>query len=364
MLLPLLCLVAAAAPVRPPQFVLVSFDMTPVSGRSVEGHRLYRLLSDVRASRPKGHEGPDASFTLFINTGYLQVDPRWSPPVGHPLHGQPASAWERYLGARPNRPGDVIRYAESPEAAQEKAARLKRFHALGVELASHGTLHENGQAWGFAEWDTEFQRHQRTLDVLGLPRPRGFRAPFLATGMGAGPAAETPFVRALAAHGMLYDSSTGNRGRSWPFRFPGTGVWSTPIGQTVDPDGRLGIMFADTGNFTEEGYAEALEREFEVRYEGGRAPLVFGGHGERLGAIRQLMLRVCHLPEVRCATHAAFADWLEQHGRPAGVTPPAVALRPAPASAPAARLRHPLAQALSLVSARHGCGARSASCAP
>jgi hypothetical protein len=369
-LLPLLWMLAAAtpAPLRPPQFVLLSFDMTPVAGRSVETHRLWRLLVDVRAARPQGHAGPEASFTLFINTGYLQVDPRWVPPAGHPLEGKPPETWARYLGPRPNRVGDVIRYAPSPEEARDKAARLLRFHAVGVELASHGVLHDNGGQWTFEQWDEEFRRHQQTLDVLGLPRPRGFRAPYLATGLERGPAADTPFVRALVAHGMTYDSSTGWRGRSWPAPFPRTGVWNTPIGQTQDEAGRLALMFADAGTFAEEdGYAEALRAEFQFRYDGARAPLVFGGHGERFGAIRKLMLSVCHLPEVRCTTHAEFADWMQKHGRPAAVAVQSAGTPP-PAPTPTAVLRVPGRASppgpVLLSSSRPGCLARAASCSP
>jgi peptidoglycan/xylan/chitin deacetylase (PgdA/CDA1 family) len=290
----------------PTQWVLLSFDLTPVVGRTVDDHRIVRALQEIRAARPAGHPGPEPTFILFVHTGYLQVDPRWTPPPGSRFTGQRREVWASYLGEREPQRGDVISDAKSPEVAHEHAARVRRFHEAGVELASHGTMHENGGEWTALQWRAEFKSHPGTLDLLGLPKPLGFRAPYLAAGARAR-GASSPLFIVEEEVGMIYDASFIGSVPAGGVRLPSTTIWKIPVSWVRDLTGRVTMLFGKDGAFTEEEYLAVLRKEFAARYAHGRAPLVMGGHGERLGALRRLTREVCYRPQVRCGTRAEYA---------------------------------------------------------
>lgn len=277
------------------QFVLTSMDSTPRAGAFEEN--TYKKFYD------SVHDAGNALFTLFINTGYMQLDPRRAttvPPEERALLGK------RPLNAPP------IPYASDAAQARSRAENIRRLSDLGVEIGSHTVRHLHGHAWTVAQWEEEFADHQRVLDFFMLPRPRGIRAPFLETNPG--------FFRALQTHQMAFDTSVvGGPRRAWPRRLShGAGPWEVTIPSAELPNGKGRALFFDLNlknNFhvTDDEYVTAALGEFQARYQGSRAPFLMCGHGNYLGAIARVMRSVCGLPSVRCGTFSELVEYMKQH---------------------------------------------------
>lgn len=296
-----------------PQFVLFCFDATPVWGDTLEDNNIYQLLTEARAARPESFQGPDPTITVFINTGFLQVSKWHKPKKGTPAHEKGPSYYKPYR-AHPKLPGTkVLGYAPSVEWILERAERIKTMHAMGVEVASHGVMHLNGKTWTRRDWDREFDEHQRVLDLLGLPVPTGYRAPFLATGRDGPASLRDPLFQVLHARGFRYDSSKAyTRGPRWPRKVDRTSIWEVPI-ETTFIDGKRQIMFTDYGTDDEKKHHRASMKEFRKRYEGERAPIILGGHGEHMRSNLRLMKEICYLDGVRCGTFSELVAYMDAH---------------------------------------------------
>jgi peptidoglycan/xylan/chitin deacetylase (PgdA/CDA1 family) len=297
-----------------PQFVLFCFDATPVWGKRFEDNNVVNLLLKGREARPADFEGPDPTITVFINTGFLQLNKWWKPKKGTDAWEKGPDYYKPYR-AHPRLPGTkVLHYAKSIAFIEESARRLKKLDAMGVEIASHGVMHLDGGAWTRRQWEKEFDEHQRVLDLLELPAPKGYRAPFLATGsIGTAATLREPVFRVLKARGFRYDSSkTYTRGPRWPRKIRGTDIWEFPI-ETTFIDGEREIMFTDYGTDDPKKHFKASMREFNKRYQGDRAPIIFGGHGEHMKSNLKLFKKVCYLPDVRCATFSEVVAYMDAH---------------------------------------------------
>ncbi|MBI5498659.1 MAG: polysaccharide deacetylase family protein [Deltaproteobacteria bacterium] len=305
--------------VRPPpprekrtQFVLLSFDTTPGWRSQGECSGFCQLYQALNRNRDPGR--PPNSFTLFMSTGGMQFDPD--------RRGL-SEEERRYLGVEP-RLAPVYEYAERLERVLAKVQRIRELDELGIELASHSVRHRHGGAWSEDEWRFEIGDHRRILDLVGLPLPAGFRAPFLEWSPG--------MYRALEESGATYDSSQVG-GREWPRRHPGTRIWVFALPTVVIP-GRGGVLFFDDNvrsilreaavdagvagderiaAWVEDAYGDAALREFQARYSGNRAPFLISGHGEFQGPMLRVMRRVCPLPDVRCATFREAAAYMDEH---------------------------------------------------
>ena len=298
----------AESPSAPPaprvQFVLVSMDATP-SARAQSRDFFHRIQQ--RVSRIRGADGRPATFTLFINTGFLQLDPRDRIP-----RGEDPERWERYRGVLPrNRP--PIPYPDDTEALEQRVANTRSLASLGVEIGSHTVRHANGGEWSRERWEREFADHQRILDLHGLPRPNGIRAPFLATSAG--------YFDTLGASGMRYDTSRVTEQRRWPRRIIDsegnrTNVWQVAVPRVDLPDGNRSVFFDLTlkrREISNQQYFELAVAEFEARYEGSRAPLLLSGHGNYTAPTVRFMRRVCARPDVRCGTFSELVEYMDAH---------------------------------------------------
>lgn len=286
------------------QFVLVSMDATPRGG-DADGEFFHKFHERIK-------DHGNATFTLFINTGFLQLHPASTPPRDS-LWSRDAASWNRFLGTLPrNRPS--IRYSENPEEILGRAHNLQSLARLGVEIGSHGVRHADGRTWTTAQWHEEFTDHQRVLDLLGLPEPVGIRAPFLGTSDG--------FWTALEERGMRYDTSrTAGARREWPERVDGTHIWEVKVPSVV-VHGR-GTIFFDLNlknnlKVSDSEYFEIAMREFNARYHGSRAPFLMSGHGNYSRAMTRVMKKVCVQPKVRCGTFAELADYMDAHPEMSG----------------------------------------------
>lgn len=321
LLLPLLLPGSARAtpPEQRTQFVLLSFDITP--GPLQRRRRSPFQSLHAALQRRRAPDEPLRSYTLFISTGGLQLDParRW-PLAAHP-----------FLGVLPrNRP--TIPYARDLRHLRSKVENLRALAQLGVELATHGVRHEHGAGWDLAQWREEVRDNQRILDLFGLPRPAGFRAPFLE----AGPHAYAAYAEA----GARYDAGCAGND-AWPTRDRRTGVWCFGLASVrvegvaervlfFDDNvrtvlGRLarerGLAGAAAERFLEEAYFEAGMEAFTRRYHGNRAPFLVSGHGTMRPAMMRIMRHVCDLPDVRCATMSEALRYVEQHPELEGAPP-------------------------------------------
>ncbi|MBI5490107.1 MAG: polysaccharide deacetylase family protein [Deltaproteobacteria bacterium] len=300
------------------QFVLLSFDTTPSwqgRGKCSGFCQVYEGLN-----RDRDPDRPPNSFTLFMSTGGMQFAPE---------RRDLTEEEQRYLGVEP-RLAPVYKYAERLEQVLAKAQRIRELDELGVELASHTVRHRHGADWSEDEWRSEIADHQRILDLVGLPHPAGFRAPFLEWSPGLYPALEDS--------GAVYDSSQVG-GRDWPRRHPGTRIWVFGL-PSVSVPGRGGVLFFDdnvrsvlrqaaidagvTGEeritaWVDDAYGEAALREFQAHYSGNRAPFLISSHGVILEPILRVMRRICPLPDVRCATFREAAAYLDEHPELEGV---------------------------------------------
>jgi peptidoglycan/xylan/chitin deacetylase (PgdA/CDA1 family) len=308
-------LVGDGTPAGRTQFVLLGFDATPGPEPRVEDSGFHYIYESINRHRAPGR--PPNSFTLFISTGLLQLQP------GRSRHTEAERAFEG--GLPRNQP--VIGYARNLSTLQARAANVRELSARGVEIGSHAVRHAHGLHFDEATWRAELADHQRISDLLSLPRPLGFRAPFLEY--------NEAMYTALAAHSTRYDASRPGA-RTWPTRHA-SGIWLFSIPTVFLPDGRRALFFDDnlrelllplahasgkTGRDAERHIDDAYYRaglaEFQERYRGERAPFLISGHGNFRGGILRLMRHVCGMPDVRCATFSEAVRYLDAHPELAG----------------------------------------------
>lgn len=297
------------------QFVLMGMDTTPHwERRGFEDLYRYINLPTPEGQRP-------SSYTLFIGSGGMQFDER---------RRDLSEAERPFLGVLP-RHNPVFEYANSLAQIRGKVENIRRLDALGVEIGSHTVRHERGSAWSRAEWEHEIADHERILDLVQLPRPVGFRAPFLAT--------NEDMYAVLAAHGYRYDCSRTANSRVWPMRHAGAvaaghslwlfGVPSVTIPGRERPallydlnlEERLRRAAIETGiegeeaivRWMDDAFYRAIDVEFRRRYRGGRAPLLISGHGGFRDPTARFMRRVCGMEHVRCATFREAVAYMDAH---------------------------------------------------
>ena len=298
-----------------PQFVLVGFDVTPLSpARGTE-----QVLGNVNAGRDPAD--PPRTFTLFVGTGGMTL-----APTRHDLTPEELP----YVGVLP-RNEYVFPYAASLADIRVTVENIRRLIARGAEIGAHTVRHSHGREFTRERWDFELEDHARILDVLGLDHPIGFRAPFLET--------NDALYDSLAAHGYTYDCSATESRRRWPTRHGESGVWVFGVPTVAIPgrdrpvllydlnlDARLHAAAINAGTsgetaihaFMDRAFEDAAYDEFMVRYRGTRAPFLVSGHGGFQRPIGRFMRRVCGMPDVRCTTFREAAAYMTEHPEMAG----------------------------------------------
>jgi len=292
------------------QFILLGMDTTPHwERRGFED--LYRYLN---LRTPEG--SPASSYTLFIGTGGMQFDER----------RRDLSEAERVFQGVPPRHNPVFDYAESMAEIRGKIENIRRLHALGVEIGSHTVRHERGGQWTTEEWEHEIADHERILDLVDLPHPDGFRAPFLDT--------NDAMYDALVRHHYRYDCSRTANSRVWPMRRTGTQLWMFGIPSVTIPGRERPALLYDLNleerlrraavaagedeeseivRWMDDAFYRAIDSEFRRRYRGARAPFLISGHGGFRDPITRFMRRACRMDHVRCATFREVVDYMEAH---------------------------------------------------
>jgi len=289
-----------AAPTRPPQFVISSFD----------GSGGARLLGYWRGVAHKAH----ATFTFFVSGVYLidwaQRD-RYAPP------GLP-------------RGDSAIGFAPDTTWIAAMRRQLALAHRDGDEIGTHYNGHFCGAGgvgdWTAKDWQSELTQFDSLLfhgSPLGFGPTEivGGRTPCLEGNLSV-------LYPVLAKRGFRYDASGQALLGTWPVKRDG--IWSFPllelpfIGHTfrvVSMD--YNFMANQTGEPPAQIESETyrtLWNAFLVSYHGNRAPLTLGNHFETWDswaydhALTRFLLRACRLPDVRCTSFEQLANWLDARG--------------------------------------------------
>jgi hypothetical protein len=295
--------------VRPPQFVVASFD-------GAGGARMWGYWRSV------GRQA-HAHFTFFVSGAYL-VDwadrTRYDPPWHEPGTSAIGFAQES---------GDLT------VAATLRGIRSG--HRDGHEIATHFVGHfcspfpGSVGGWSAADWAHELGEFDRLLFRLrpGFPRSSvvGARTPCLEGNLRA-------LDPVLARHGFRYDASRQAPLGRWPRRVDGLWSFALPevpfVGHTFPVVAMDYNLFANQVGMSppraERQAYRTLWNAFVASYRGNRAPFSIGQHFETWSAwaydraLKRFLLRACRMPEVRCAGYRELADFLD--------------------SVPPARLRH------------------------
>lgn len=305
--------VQAIPPAQRTQLVLLCFDTTPGPRQPVESTDYYNYFRAVNHRRADG--APRAGYTLFLITGGLQFDPASRRLAERELP---------FRGILPrNRP--IVHYASDLDRVLDKVRNIRALAQAGVEMGSHAVRHDHGRDWDLARWRHEIADVQRISDLHGLPRPVGFRAPFLEW--------NEDLYTALREHGYRYDVSRTGNGNAWPARHPRTGLWTFHIPSVRLPGRADPVLYFDDNvrvllereararglhgaaaeRWMDDTYVDVSLTAFEQRYYGNRAPFVVGGHGSFRTATVRLMRQICHRPQVHCATFSQAVEYLEAH---------------------------------------------------
>jgi hypothetical protein len=287
-------------PLRPPQFIVVSFDG---SG----GGRMWTYWRSV-ARRAHAH------FTFFVSGVYL-VD--WAHRMRYrpPRHEAGTSA----IGfALPT--GDLT----VARTLRGIAAGYRDGHEIGTHFNGHFCGPGGVGDWTAADWRSELEQFYSLLFHAGrkLPFGRGEivgdRTPCLEGNLSA----LYPVLRQL---GFRYEASRLAPLGQWPQRK--LGLWSFPLLEIPFVGHPFPVVSMDYNFFANQvsltpARAElqayrSLWNAFRVSYLGNRAPLSIGQHFEGWDswaydhALTRLLLTACQLPEVRCVSFRELADFLD-----------------------------------------------------
>jgi hypothetical protein len=287
-------------PVRPPQFVVVSFD----------GSGGERMWTYWRAVARRTH----AHFTFFVSGAYL-VDwahrMRYSPP----RHAAGTSS----IGfALPT--GDLT----VARTLRGIAAGYRDGHEIGTHFNGHFCGPGGVGDWTAADWRSELEQFYGLLFHAGrkLPFGRseivGDRTPCLEGNLSA----LYPVLKQL---GFRYDASRTAPLGQWPRRE--LGLWSFPLLEIPFVGHTFPVISMDYNLFANQvGLIPAIAdlemyrsllKAFDASYLGNRAPLSIGQHFETWNswaydhALRHFLLTVCGRPEVRCVSFRELADFLD-----------------------------------------------------
>lgn len=304
---------ALADPPAPPriQYVLISFD---------GAHELPQWKRSRALAKATG-----ARFTYFLSCVFLLTK------ENRALYQPPGLA-----AGRSN-----VGFAQTRSEVEQRLYQIRLALNEGNELGSHGCGHFDGGKWTEAQWTQEFGQFETILrgayKLNGLPHEpdnwqkivdgvRGFRAPYLETGLG--------LYAALAAKGFDYDASGVSGGPVMPevgavTRFALPRIPEGPQQKSVIAmDYNLfarhtrAVETADNGGAFERRTLDAFRQAFAREYAGPRRPLELGFHftlmngGAYWRALETFATETCGKPQVACVT---YGEYLKRTGGSVGV---------------------------------------------
>ena len=294
---------ATAAPAKPKQIVLISFD----AAREISQWQRSRALAK--------HTG--AHFTYFLSCVFLL-----SPDTRQQYSGPGKTAGKSNVG-----------FAASKQDVTERLEQVRLAAAEGHDIGSHACGHFDGKAWSKADWLAEFTSVRRIFEnayaINGIPEPAGwhdfahhalvgFRAPYLST--------NKALYEALPEAGFQYDASGVSKGPAVPPTVNGTMRFALPLvpeGAKAKPvvamDYNLYVRHsgatekpAQKAEFAERAY-QTFRAAFDAQYNGKRLPLELGFHftlmndGAYWNALERFAGEVCVKADVECISFRDYA---------------------------------------------------------
>lgn len=300
---------AQAGVERPPQFIVMAFDNCT---------ELERWQELTEFADEMNRDGDRLHFTFFVSgINFIADEHR-----------------RIYEGPRQPRGASRINFGGTPEQVRHRVDYVNALHARGHEIASHAVGHFNGASWSAGDWDKELRawhdifgnvgRNNALGDEVKLAPTQivGFRAPYLAKSVG--------LYGALRTNGYRYDTSGVGRADDWPARVDG--IWRFNLAMLRIQGAGSATLSMDYNFFVAHSRAVNdprrydLAREqmlqtylyyFKSNYTGNRAPLHIGHHfapyqgGAYNEALKSFARAVCGLPEVRCVSYVALADFMD-----------------------------------------------------
>jgi peptidoglycan/xylan/chitin deacetylase (PgdA/CDA1 family) len=302
-----------------PQFVLLAFD----GSASIPMWQETRDFAKELAAKNK-----IVHFTYFISGIYFLTEKnkdQYQPPVF-------------------SKGSSLIGYADSYEDIDARVQQINASLAEGHEIASHAVGHFNGIRWSVPQWEQELNDFDQVLFHIETNNPEiiltrplaiassteivGFRAPELG--------ANDNLEQTLAKRHYRYDASKVSLNGNWPTKNK-YGLWEFSLATIQLPPHNLTTISMDYNIFISQTGAQntlkkdslswatnrdyllqAYKNYFYKHYRGNRAPIFIGHHfskwndGVYWEAMKDFAREVCGLPNVRCITHRALADYLDQ----------------------------------------------------
>jgi peptidoglycan/xylan/chitin deacetylase (PgdA/CDA1 family) len=303
--------VERAAVERPPQFVAIAFDNCTELER-------WQDWTDFAAELNR--DAQRIRFTFFVSGINLLANAN------------------RTLYQGPGQPRGIsrINFGGSSEDVRRRVSFMNALHRDGHEIASHAVGHFDGRSWPQASWAAEFDSFDELMRNVARNNalsesesfaftPKdivGFRAPYLSHSPG--------LYATLARRGYRYDTSGVMQANAWPEKRDG--IWRFNLASIrLAGSGRATLSMDYNFFVAQSGVApvarlrEAFRRQmldsylsyFRANYAGNRAPIHIGHHfsdyqnGAYRDALKGFARAVCGLPEVRCVTYKALADFMD-----------------------------------------------------
>ncbi|GLY52602.1 hypothetical protein Lesp01_62580 [Lentzea sp. NBRC 102530] len=293
---------------KPPQFVLFSFD------GAVSKQHWDKVLPIAKAK--------NAHVTGLLSGVYMLADPdknQYQPPAGL------------------KRGISDIDFGGSRQDVTSRIAYLNQVIADGHEIGTHYNGHfcSNGtqpsvDKWDTAAWNAELAQFKQIVD---RSRAAGLNLPADAVRGGRTPCLEGNWDQAfpaMAANGLVYDTSKVALGVQWPtvqnglYEFPMPEVRVPGLGkQVVMMDFNLWYSLNKATEQPERAadfaqiVLETYKSVHQAALNGNRAPIVVGNHFNEWNgnafstAMEQFMEFVCDKPETVCATYTEVIQWMQ-----------------------------------------------------
>jgi peptidoglycan/xylan/chitin deacetylase (PgdA/CDA1 family) len=302
----------ARAVERPPQFVEIAFD------NCTELERWKELTAFAAATN---RDGDRLHFTFFVSGINFIAD---SNRNLYEAPGQPRGA-------------SRIGFGGTADDVRQRVDYINALYRSGHEIGSHAVGHFSGRGWSAGDWARELHSFHDILANVGpnnglgeevkfaFPSSEvaGFRAPYL----DKSPGLDT----ALKDNGFRYDTSSDSNEDAWPDKVNGLWRFNLADIELHNSGKRLlsmdynffvarshGTVVSSRHEFFKEQMLQTYLDYFKANYTGDRAPLNIGHHffDYQAGAYREALLEfaqtVCGVPEVRCTTYSALADFLDR----------------------------------------------------
>ncbi|MFD9703936.1 polysaccharide deacetylase [Lentzea sp. NPDC059081] len=294
---------------KPPQFVLFSFD------GAVSKPHWDKVLPIAKAK--------NAHVTGLLSGVYMlseQDSTQYQPPAGLA------------------RGSSDISFGGTRQDITARIGYLNQVIADGHEIGTHynghfcsgSTTQPSVDKWNTAAWNAELDEFRKILD---RSRAAGLNLPQSAIRGGRTPCLEGIWDQAfpaMAAHGLVYDTSKVALGVQWPS--VQNGLYEFPMPEVKVPGlGKQVVMMDYNLWFSLNGAKDQPERAadftqivfdtyksvHQAALNSNRAPIVVGNHFNEWNgsafsnAMEQFLEYVCDKPETVCATYTEVIQWMQ-----------------------------------------------------